>query len=298
MLDALTGVLKRGIRRSRTLTELGQSLQFEFEHPPDGPVILVHQMARVGSVAVLHALLKRFPRANVYHTHYLNPDTIHRYHDRFNALHRQTGQASFHREFIAARTLAGRLRAPVRSPWRVITLVRDPVARTASAFFRHFQLEHPELEPGFETDPANVDRLIDLFMADDETERGVTLEWFDREVRDVFGIDVFAKPFPPDAGHAVVRGPKCSLLVVRTEDLDATGGCSIAAFLGVPGLRIERENTSADEPYAEAYSRFRQRIRIPDSYLDMMYGSRLARHFYADSEIAAFRARWSRAVGG
>jgi hypothetical protein len=62
-------------------------------------------------------------------------------------------------------------------------------------------------------------------------------------------------------------------------------------------LRIERENASADEPYAEAWSHFIDRIRIPDAYLDVMYGSRLARHFYTASEIEAFRARWSGADG-
>jgi hypothetical protein len=297
VIDALTGVLKRGIRRSRALTELGQTLQFEFGHPPDGPVILVHQMARVGSVAVLHALLERFPRANVYHTHYLNPDTIHDYHERFKELHRRTGHASLDREFIAARALANRLRGPVRTPWRVISMVRDPVARTVSAFFRHFRLNHPELGPGYEADPANVDRLIELFLADDEHERQFALGWFDREIRDVFGIDVFGSEFPVDAGHAVHSDAKCSLLLVRTEDLARIGGGAIASFLGLPELRIERENASAHEPYAEAWSHFIDRIRIPDPYLDVMYGSRLARHFYTASEIEAVRARWSGADG-
>ncbi|HUF67824.1 MAG TPA: putative capsular polysaccharide synthesis family protein [Longimicrobiales bacterium] len=293
VIDALTGILKRGIRRSRTLTELGQSLQFEFEHPPDGPVILVHAMAGAGSIAVLDALLKRFPRANVYHTHYLHPDTIHDHHQRFRELHRRTGHAVLHTEFIAARTLAGRLRGPVRTPWRVITTVREPVARTVAAFFHHFQGNHPELEPGFEAEPANVDRLIELFLADDEHERGVTLEWFEREIRDVFDIDVLRHPFGGESGHATYRTAKCSLLIVRTEDLDLAGGRAITSFLDVPALRIERDGPSAEPPYADAQTRFIERIQIPDAYLDIMYGSRPARHFYSEREIAAFRARWS-----
>lgn len=292
MFDALTGALRQGIRRSQALTEFLQSVQFEFEHPPDGPVILVHETTQAGSGPLLRALENTFPRANVYHTHYLNPDTIRGHHAQFTALFRQTGQAGVHHEFMAARTLASRLRAGVRSPWKIITLVRDPMARTISAFFRHFRLNHPGFEKGYEADPAHLDRLIQLFLADDEHERGVTLEWFDREVRDVFGIDVFRRPFPKDAGYDTYGSDTCAMLVLRTEDLDRVGARAIGSFLGIVELRIESENQPARAGYAAAYAEFVERIRMPTAYLDAMYGSRLARHFYSDAEIEAFRSRW------
>lgn len=293
MFDAVTGILRRTLQRSRSLTELAQSVQFELEHPPDGPVILVHQMGCVGSIPVEQALLKRFPAANVYRTFILNPASIRAAHQRYGELFHRTGEAGLPTEFLAARTLAGRLRGPVRAPWKVITVVRDPVARTVCAFFRRFHLNHPEFEIGFETDPGHVDRLTDLLLEANETERGITLEWFEREVRDVFGIDVFSEPFPRESGMATFRGEKCELLVVRTEDLETTGARAISSFLGVPLLRFERRNETADEPCGEAYSQFIERARLPDAWLDVLYGSRLARHFYDDAEIAAFRARWS-----
>jgi hypothetical protein len=82
--------------------------------------------------------------------------------------------------------------------------------------------------------------------------------------------------------------------MVRTEDLDLAGARAIASFLDVPELRIERNELSAEPPYVDAQARFIEWIRIPDAYLDVMYGSRPARHFYSEPEIAAFRARWSR----
>jgi len=293
VIDAITGILKKGIRRNRTLTEFAQTLQFEFEHPPDGPVLLVHQMARVGSASVTRALRERYPRANVYRTHYLNPDTIRRNYNMFAELRRHTGAAVLTDEFLAARALERRLRTKKRDDWKVISLVRDPVMRTVSAFFSHFSMNHPQYDPHYLEDPAHVDRLVELFLAADEYERRVTLGWFDSEVRDVLGIDVFGTPFPRDTGFATYRSGVCRLLLLRLEDLDRVGPHAIGRFLGAADLQIGRVNRSDEAPYAATMAKFMDEIRLDDAYLDAMYGSRLARHFYSEAELAGFRQRWS-----
>lgn len=292
VFDALTGMLKQGIRRSQALTEFVQSVQFEFEHPPDGPVVLVHEMARAGAARMLGLLLERFPRANVYHTHYLNPASIRWHHGRISELFRRTGQAGLYPEFMAARTLAARLRSGTRPPWKVITAVPDPVERTISAFFHNFRINHPDFEEGYQTEPAHIDRLIPLFLSDDELERTVTLEWFGREVRDVFGVDVFQRPFPRESGYDVHRSDACEMLLIRTADLDRVGPGAVGRFLNTPGPRFDATEGAEVEPYREARSEFEARIRLPSAYLDAMYGSRLARHFFSPAEIDEARERW------
>lgn len=294
MLDALNGILRKGLRRSRTLTELADSMQYEFEHPPDGPVLLVHSMTGTRSEAVHEALLDRFPRANVYATQALNTATLRQWHGRIDQTFRDAGRAAIPPLFIAGRMLAGRLRGKPRSRWKVTTLVRDPVARTIDGFFHGFRTNHPSLPDGYEADPANVDNLIELFLAVGERERGVTLEWFEREVTDVFGIDVLEQPFPMEAGHALYRGEKCSLLVVRTEDLARTAAPAIGLFVGAPGLAVRSDEERDARPWAAAQALFVERLRVPEAYLDVMYGSRIARHFYTADEIATFRQRWRR----
>ena len=49
---------------------------------------------------------------------------------------------------------------------------------------------------------------------------------------------------------------------------------------------------SANKAYARAYEEFTSRIRFDESFLETMYGSRFARHFYSDAERDAFRSRW------
>jgi hypothetical protein len=300
--DGVADKTKRDIRimhrdrllRFRTATELYQSMRFRLQHHGRAPVIVVHQMARVGSVTVLRAIRRRLPRADVYHTHYLHPRTIAEHRERFTRIHRDTGRAGLPREFLGARMLDQRLRRDANERWHVITLVRDPVARTVSAFFRHFTFNHPELGRDFHAEPANADRLIDLFLDPAEPEHEFTLGWFDRELRDVLEIDVFASAFSHASGWARYDSARCRLLLLRLEELDQIGAGELSDFLDAPGLTLTAANRTENEPYFAAYRRFLERLQLPPSYLDRMYGSRLACHFYTEDELERFRTRWAR----
>ena len=52
-------------------------------------------------------------------------------------------------------------------------------------------------------------------------------------------------------------------------------------------------NTAEDKSYADLYKAFRRELRLPDAYLDRVYGSRSAHHFYSPAELVAFRRKWS-----
>ena len=290
------GGLVAWILRFRALTELLQTLRFRWRHRGARPVVLVHQMARVGSITVLRALRRDLPGLDFYHTHYLNPDTIARFRAQFDRIHSVTGVAGLHREFLAARHLRRLLDRGVSGRWRIVTLVRDPVARTVSAFLMHFPYAYPEHGLRFLEDPGNVPALIDMFLAESELERAFTLDWFEREVEAVFGIDVYATPFPHEAGHAFCSGAFADLLVLRLEDLDRAGPGALAAFLGTTPIALETQNRSAESSYGETHGRFLEALRLPAWFLDRMYDSRLALHFYRPEERASLRSAWTRSA--
>jgi hypothetical protein len=275
------------------LAEIVDHLRTRWQYRGDGPIVAVHQMARVGSRTVRQAIRDDAPGVRSFHTHYLNPVTLRRMHDVFSRVYERTGRPGLYREHLHAWWLAERIREGAYSDWRIITLVRDPVARTVSAFFRHLPLHHPELGARFLEDPANVPRLIELFRDPDHPEHRFALDWFDDEVRDVFGVDVFDRPFPKDGGGCVYPCEAGQLLVLRTEDLSTAGGQAIGRFLGIRPMELGHSNRSADRRYAAAHRRFMSELRLSPAYLGRMYGSKLACHFYDAGEIAAFRARWA-----
>jgi hypothetical protein len=83
------------------------------------------------------------------------------------------------------------------------------------------------------------------------------------------------------------------LLVLRTEDLASTGGAAIGAFLGIGPMMLAHHNRSTDRDYSATYGRFLKELRLSPAYLDRMYESKFARHFYSPEEIAAFRTQWA-----
>ena len=119
--------------------------------------------------------------------------------------------------------------------------------------------------------------------------------WFDRQVRDSFGIDVFATPFPKKDGYAIYEGRRVRLLVLRTRE----SGCVCHRGLARHSSTFltssqPRANVGEDKDYKDIYLRFKQDVVLPESYLEQEYGSRFARHFYTDEELLRFKQQWQR----
>jgi hypothetical protein len=251
-------------------------------------------MPRTGTISVIRAMRAALGHQRVLHIHYMHPETIARNLAIFQQIHAKTAVSRLDREFLGAEMLHRYRAKPGHHRLKLISLVRDPMARTVSAFFKQFELDYPGMSRDYLVDPVNLPRLSEMFFHPDEPEAQVSTGWFDKEVRDVFGIDVFAKPFPHDPGYLLLKGDDCDLLLLRLESFDQAGPAGLAALL--PDLRpnaIPHANSTRDrDRYYASYKKFVETLRPPTAYLDRMYLSRLARHFYTPDEIALFRSRW------
>lgn len=90
-------------------------------------------MSRVGSFSVYYTLrAARLPN-QLYHAHYLSPRAVR--------------SGSFHdRRSYSQEMLIGVLRRGLPGiRWKVITIVREPLAREVSSFFHFLHSQHPDL---------------------------------------------------------------------------------------------------------------------------------------------------------
>jgi hypothetical protein len=126
----------------------------------------------------------------------------------------------------------------------------------------------------------------------DEYGHSTPLKWFDSEVKTTVGIDVYSTPFDHARARLRVSEGPFDLLILRAEDDDEAKEAALNEFFDRDDLTIVRTNVGAEKGYADLYERFRENLVLPEDYLDTMYESRLARHFYTDEERAAMRARW------
>jgi Putative capsular polysaccharide synthesis protein len=263
----------------------------------DAPVV-VFSMGKTGSTAIARAVEDAVGR-RVFQVFRLEADRLAEAEQRYLVNHkraagRNTGQTQVGGDHAVAFPGALHLweseyllRHPptAANPWRVITTVREPVAQAVSAFF------HGSGRRGLLEDAPSVDALEATLL--DEDWLRAPLRWFDREFAPALGVDVFDRPFDPEVGHGVIETPAVRVLLLRQENLDAAP-VAVAGFLGMPGpVPVPPRNEASTKEYGGRYREFLASVRLTDPVLDQVYGSRYARHFYADSELERFRRRWS-----
>jgi Putative capsular polysaccharide synthesis protein len=272
--------------------------------------LLVYTVGKVGSSAVAASLKDSGLDRQILHLHWL----VREHLDRDDALYRKQTQKfrrtpfwwRFWPEYLwLGEYMAKRVRQPPRSggPWRIVTLVRDPVARNISSFFENLEIFFDfDLPRAIEArgEKQVFEELIALFLESYLGESFATqhdgdpLTWFDEELKAVFDVDVYGSPFPTDRGYEIYRTRKAEVLLLRLEDLGRCAEDAFRAFLGLESLTLQRRNAGEDKSYSGVYKRFLENIELPESYLDRLYESRYARQFYTEDELATFRARWER----
>ncbi len=258
--------------------------------------LVIYQMGKVGSSTIAKSLEGSLSQYAIYQIHVLSREWIEKVHSQYryaSKVHRNPViephllSSMYLRELIDNESYA--------KPMKVISLVRDPIARNISCFFQAFPIYFPEESEKLKypyLDQHDVDRLIDIFI-NDFREHETPLRWFDVHIKSVFGIDVYDHPFPWDKGYQIIRSNDIELLLMRMESINQCATDALRGFLDIPGIFIKPDNISSDKKYSFIYDKFRKEIRIPDSMLKKMYSSKYMRHFYSNNEIQGLMEKWS-----
>lgn len=270
--------------------------------------LLVFTMGKVASTAIYNALKARLTDRSVFQLHWLTAGRLAADDAQYLAAARAHRNTPLERRFRPryvweGQYLSGRLNEATERGVRhdVVTLVRDPVARNVSAFFQNlllfFNFDH---ERELQTRPvaevaADMRRLyLDHYVQGQPRilHDGDPLTWLDDELKAVFGIDVYSVPFPKSEGFRLYESAEARVLLLRVEDLKRSAAPAFKAFLDLDDFTLPRSNAAQDKDYAALYAAFLEGISFPADYLERMYGSKMARHFYTADELARFRAQW------
>jgi hypothetical protein len=248
------------------------------------PPVLVYTAPKVASTAVTVAL--QAAGQSVFHVHMISAASMRNLREAM----RQRGLARMKWDSLGLEDIGNALASELIEPRhraRVVSLVRDPVARNISFYFE-------TLEVLWQTESAHehvsVERLLAEFHERFRHERGV--EWFDNEFKPVLGIDVYEHPFPHDKGYLRIDSGPYEVLVMRHDLDDRVKEKCLADLVGVRAITLTPRNVGAQKPYAETYREFLRRVELPEDYVERLLGSKYARHFYSPEELARFRAKW------
>ncbi len=146
---------------------------------------------------------------------------------------------------------------------RIVTAVRDPIARNLSWYY----------ESSGEGGPG--DRF--------------PLTWIDKYLEPRTGINVYDTQFPTVKGWKIYAG---YLLVVKTELMSKVLKDALTMFCGEADYQI-KHRAQGGFKFGGEYDEFVESSAFDKGLLDRMYESKYAKHFYTPKQIEAFRRRWS-----
>lgn len=255
---------------------------------------LVYSLPKVGGTAAEYALV-RHPavRPEPIHIHFMAPSGLEHLSELVAAnghnQHAFAVRAQLALSHAARARLAGNraLRAagaPARKPF-VVAGTREPVAMHLSLVFEGWW----QYAERFEDITPDLARSLIL----DTAWRAPWVNWFDDELRAVFGLDAFATPFDRARGWQVYDTDEVRAVVFRQENMSAVPD-ALGALYGLPSesFALGSENAAENKDYAAHYAAVRRAVRFTDAELEELYAPRFVGHFYSPTEIEAFKARW------
>jgi hypothetical protein len=254
--------------------------------------ILVYQMGKVGSRSIVDSLKAMQLGRPVYHVHFLNPENIqkavHILHDLYGSHYNVNRWCLYESRFVTKHLLQ-----PLCGHLKIISLVREPVARNISSFFHNIDKFIPNCSALYRAGKIDIAEITQHYLQKFH-EHTFPLRWFDEEMKTVFGIDVFSAKVSllQDRRVFIYKRDGLDLLVMRTEDIDVVAQEAVQRFLHIKDFDLKQANLSAKKHYNHVYDDFTRLVKLPDTYLTTLYESQYAKYFYTPKELATFKERW------
>lgn len=243
----------------------------ELHRHPDA--LLVYQPAKVGSYTIFSTLLKEEIEAVHVHSiaeNYCIGTAIEGMVNR---------QISYFKKKYAGGGKNQKL--------KIITLVREPVARALSCFMQDFR-EDLILVP-VSSDLKKCAKEYVMQQLDDDYE----FKWFDTELKELTGIDIYDYPFDKEKGYVWIKEENVEILALKMEKMDENENI-VGEFAGRPDLKYVNANIGDDKHYQYIYQELKHHFSIRPEILRSYYDKNEGfRHFYSEDEIEAFCSRWA-----
>ena len=285
----LQNVSKRQKTMSEQLAIISKAVQSTQPHSKMR-LFTILSMPKCGGSSVKSTLLHSFPDAEIMHLHIYSCKAMKQFSDFTGRIDYPNAhdRLTLHVERAsAARTLMNHL--DNRNVF-FLSGVREPVSLAVSAFFQgYFVPDQPAPSYSIEQIREKIESAQDSWLNWAELD-----QWFDNELLEASGHDVFERPFPIEKGYDVFCKGGTRLLVYRLENMDTIlDSIAELAWVFPSTLNLQKTNVGNEKSYGDTYRHVVKNLKFSDAFLNRVYGSRYATHFYSASEIAAYRSRWS-----
>ena len=172
---------------------------------------------------------------------------------------------------------------------KIITLVREPVSRIISQFFQLIGNREYCFAGQFTNEIIECLKLKSTRILQGAV---CQFEWFDHELKAVFGIDIYDHPFNKEKGYSIIKQGNYELLAMKMEKINSLESV-IGEFIGAPQFKLINDNIGDNAAYKYLYKNVRDTIKIPREIFDTYYkNNHKMNHFYSEDEKIGFLNKW------
>ena len=202
---------------------------------------------------------------------------------------------------------------------KIITLVREPISRMLAQFFQlHFDLgRFDKLKNMIKTElllklEIGIKFFIYKYYSSkllfwDYLIRNIRwqeiklkifrfnqFDWFDNELKAIFGVDIYAHPFDREKGYSIIKQGNIEVLAIKLEKLNTLEGV-ISEFINAPHFKLINANEGENKYYKYLYKNVKENIKIPVEIFKEYYENNPKMdHFYTEEEKTAFMKKWEK----
>jgi len=234
-------------------------------------ITLVYSRGKTGTTTVYNSLLNHCSK--IFQIHTLNKKIIDERLRKLKEL-----KSPYPSSIIGSKYLSSRIGS--FDSVNIITVVRDPISIEISSYFQN--------KVKFDFSFKSQDELIN-YLRNRNFEDGT---WFDNEIKEVIGIDVFNKEFDKKTGYSVIENDNIRVLVLKLERINDVGESALSEFTSKK-IHLVKSNVAKEKKYVDEYLATKKNFTVPKEILDYVYNSKYVRHFYTDKEIEKFKVKWS-----
>lgn len=247
----------------------------------DPNTIFIYQMGKVGSTSLEHGI------KNSLHVHAF-------YNKNHTCQVRLHGLAKFGLVHIVYRAEQEVLAYLIRRAFRqrkqskVITLVREPMARNMSMFFHdldaylfaaHTNCLNTRDKP-LPTRLQDMNLLSQIF--EQEFDHHYPLNWFHKEFLPMTDINIFDYPFDAHKGLLLIHKATIEVLCLRSDKMHNNVG-ELSRFVG-QDVKLSVVNDGQTKWYKDIYLNFKQQYRVPVVLKQTIKASQFQGHFFSDEQ--------------
>lgn len=198
---------------------------------------------------------------------------------------------------------------------KIITGVREPISRDISNFIHNlndgrwytYSFLNQDINDTFQkvVDKYYVNKNYKHELRNDYKwldiswncgKYGQMFEWFDFELKKVFGIDIYDYPFDKEKGITIIKKDNIEIFLYKLEQLN-NNEKELGKFIGNSKFTLLNDNVGNEKKYKYLYEEFLQNLKISKNYFEIYYlNNEKMKHFYTEKEISIFMQKWEKYI--